>query len=107
MHITVTDHTHTPIRHLLTYLFEYVSNRRLIKQIRFVECYVQAAYFVNPVNTACIKNNVHPKVEFSRAVLGTIALIGNDILVKLRSPLMIFFPINFIIYFPIDLTLLT
>lgn len=46
---------------------------------------------------------LHPKVEFSRAVFGTIALIGKEILVKFKSPLIIFFPISFIIYFPIDL----
>ena len=47
--------------------------------------------------------SIHPKAEFYKAVLGTIALIGKEIRVKLRSPLMIFLPISLIIYFPIDL----
>lgn len=47
--------------------------------------------------------SLHPRVEFSKAVLGTIALIGKEILVKFKSPLIIFFPINFIISLPIDL----
>jgi hypothetical protein len=42
-------------------------------------------------------------VEFSNSVFGTIALIGNEILVRLRSPLMSFLPISLIISFPIDL----
>lgn len=46
-------------------------------------------------------------VEFSSAVFGTIALIGKDILVRLRSPLMIFLPTIFIISFPIERILLT
>lgn len=50
-------------------------------------------------------NGIHPKVEFYNAVFGTIAFIGNEILVKFKSPLIIFFPINLIIYFPIDLIL--
>ena len=49
------------------------------------------------------KNNVHAMVEFYKAVFGTIALIGNEIRVRLRSPLIIFLPINLIIYLPIDL----
>lgn len=46
---------------------------------------------------------LHAIVEFYKAVFGTIAFIGNEIRVKLRSPLIIFLPINLIIYLPIDL----
>ena len=46
-------------------------------------------------------------VEFTSAVLGTIALIGKDILVRFKSPLMIFLPTIFIISFPIERILLT
>jgi hypothetical protein len=46
----------------------------------------------------------HDIVEFYSAVFGTIDFIGNDILVKLRSPLIIFLPINFIISLPVDRT---
>jgi hypothetical protein len=46
-------------------------------------------------------------VEFSRAVLGTIALMGKLILVKFRSPLMIFLPTILIISLPIERILLT
>jgi hypothetical protein len=46
-------------------------------------------------------------VEFYRAVLGTIALIGKEIRVRLRSPLIIFLPISLIIYLPMDLILST
>jgi len=49
----------------------------------------------------------HDIVEFSRAVFGTIALIGKDILVRLRSPEMIFLPTILIISLPMDLILLT
>lgn len=44
-------------------------------------------------------------VEFSRAVLGTIALIGKEMRVRLRSPVMIFFPTILIISLPMDLIL--
>jgi len=47
------------------------------------------------------------RVEFYKAVFGTIAFIGKDILVKFKSPLIIFFPISLIIYFPMALILLT
>jgi len=46
-------------------------------------------------------------VEFSSAVLGTIALIGNEIRVKFRSPVIIFFPTILIISLPIDRILFT
>ncbi len=46
-------------------------------------------------------------VEFYRAVFGTIAFIGKDILVRFKSPLMIFFPTIFIISLPIERILLT
>jgi hypothetical protein len=46
-------------------------------------------------------------VEFYRAVFGTIALMGKEIRVKLRSPLMIFFPTILIISLPMDRILLT
>ena len=48
-------------------------------------------------------NYLHAIVEFYKAVFGTIAFIGNEILVRLRSPLTNFLPINLIIYLPIDL----
>ena len=50
---------------------------------------------------------IQARVEFSKAVLGTIALMGKDILVRLRSPLIIFLPISLIIYLPTDLILST
>lgn len=46
-------------------------------------------------------------VELTNAVLETIALMGKEILVRLRSPLMIFLPTILIISLPIDLILLT
>ena len=49
----------------------------------------------------------HETVEFQRAVLGTITLIGKEILVKFKSPLIIFFPTILIIYLPMFLILLT
>lgn len=49
----------------------------------------------------------HEIVELTSAVLGTIALIGNEILVKLRSPLIIFFPTILIISLPMERILLT
>ena len=49
----------------------------------------------------------HDIVEFYSAVLGTIALMGKDMRVRLRSPLIIFLPTILIISFPIDLILLT
>ena len=49
----------------------------------------------------------HDTVEFYRAVLGTIALMGKDILVRFRSPDMIFLPTIFIISLPMDRILLT
>jgi len=54
-----------------------------------------------------LENMIQAIIEFYRAVLGTIALIGKVILVKLRSPLIIFLPISLIISFPIDLILST
>ena len=49
----------------------------------------------------------HEVVEFQRAVVGTITFMGKDTLVKLKSPLIIFLPINFIIYRPTDRNLFT
>jgi hypothetical protein len=49
----------------------------------------------------------HDKVEFYKAVLGTIALMGKDIFVKFKSPVMIFLPTSLIISFPIERILLT
>ena len=49
----------------------------------------------------------HDIVEFYKAVFGTMALMGKDILVRLRSPEMIFLPTIFIISLPIDRILLT
>ena len=46
-------------------------------------------------------------VELTSAVLETMALMGKEILVRLRSPLMIFLPTILIISLPIDLILLT
>jgi hypothetical protein len=46
-------------------------------------------------------------VEFSRAVLGTIALMGKDIRVRLRSPVINFFPTILIISLPTERILLT
>ena len=46
-------------------------------------------------------------VEFYNSVFGTIALIGKEILVRLRSPLISFFPMSLIISLPMDLILLT
>ena len=46
-------------------------------------------------------------VEFYRAVFGTIALMGKEILVRFRSPLIIFFPTIFVVSFPIDRILFT
>ena len=54
-----------------------------------------------------IRYLLHPIVEFYNAVFGTIALIGNDILVRLKSPVIIFLPINFTISLPIDLIFFT
>lgn len=45
-------------------------------------------------------------VEFSNAVLGTIDLMGKEILVRLRSPLMIFLPMSLIISLPVERTFL-
>ena len=42
-------------------------------------------------------------VEFSKAVFGTIALIGKEILVRFKSPLINFLPMSLIISFPMDL----
>lgn len=50
---------------------------------------------------------LQPNVQFSRAVFGTMAFIGKETLVRLKSPLIIFFPIRTIISFPIARTLLT
>lgn len=49
----------------------------------------------------------HDMVELTRAVLGTMAFMGNEILVRLRSPLIIFLPTILIISLPIDRILLT
>lgn len=46
-------------------------------------------------------------VELTRAVLGTMALMGKEILVRFRSPLMIFFPTILIISLPIERILFT
>lgn len=46
-------------------------------------------------------------VELTSAVLETMALMGKEIRVRLRSPLMIFLPTILIISLPIDLILLT
>ena len=46
-------------------------------------------------------------VELTRAVLETMALMGKEIRVRLRSPLIIFLPTILIISLPIDLILLT
>lgn len=54
-----------------------------------------------------IKLMLHPIVEFYSAVLGTMDLMGKDILVRLKSPLIIFLPISLIISLPIDLIFLT
>jgi hypothetical protein len=46
-------------------------------------------------------------VEFYNAVLGTMALMGKDMRVRLRSPVINFFPTILIISFPIDRILFT
>lgn len=46
-------------------------------------------------------------VEFSRAVLGTMTLMGKEMRVRLRSPLMIFLPTILIISLPMERILLT
>jgi hypothetical protein len=46
-------------------------------------------------------------VELTRAVLGTMALMGKEILVRFRSPLMIFLPTILIISLPMERILLT
>lgn len=77
------------------FILDYLINMLYLKNMALYNLYNILIYIL------------HPRVEFYNAVFGTIAFIGNDIRVKFKSPLIIFLPINFIIYFPIDLIFVT